>query len=623
MDKKQKILRQYFGYTQFRGAQEELIDAQLSGRDVLGVMPTGGGKSLCYQIPGLLLPGLTLVISPLISLMQDQVLALKSAGVPAAYINSSLTLEQLRQVYRNLRQGCYKILYAAPERLLGEGFLAMAREVPISLVAVDEAHCISQWGQDFRPSYLKIPEFLEALPQRPVVSAYTATATPAVRRDILQYLGLSDPLVKVTDFDRPNLRFEVRTPESKRGQLLTLLALRKDKSGIVYCSTRKEVEAVCAFLQERNFAATRYHAGLSDRERQQNQEDFLFDRKTVMVATNAFGMGIDKSNVAYVIHYNMPQSMESYYQEAGRAGRDGEKAECILLFGKKDIGMAKFLIEKTYEESELPEEERETLKQRDMKRMWAMVDYCQTPTCLRQYILSYFGQYNTPRCGNCGNCSPSAAPGKAEEAPAKPKKSGKLGTKDLTKEAQMVLSCIRRITTALGHSSTVTMAVLVLRGSKDKHLRENGLDSLSTYGLMNAYSREELREIITHLECAGYVTCDKNEIINLTPTAAGVLFRGEPVSVTMDEAELRQRFPLSGTVTADSKLLADLKALRRKIAEKDHVPAFVIFSNATLEDMAVKQPMTMEAFLTVSGVGSLKAQRYGTAFLKELEKHRS
>ena len=618
MDKKLEVLSRHFGYTQFRGAQEELIDAVLSGRDVLGVMPTGGGKSLCYQIPALLLPGITLVISPLISLMQDQVLALKSVGVPAAYLNSSLSLEQQSLVLRNLRQGRYKILYAAPERLLGEGFLAMAREVPISLVAVDEAHCISQWGQDFRPSYLKIPEFLQTLPQRPVVSAYTATATPTVRRDIQKCLNLRNPLVKVTGFDRPNLRFEVRTPDSKRGTLLTLLALRKDKSGIVYCSTRKEVDSVCSFLLDKHFAAARYHAGLPDELRRKNQEDFLYDRKTVMVATNAFGMGIDKSNVSYVIHYNMPQSMESYYQEAGRAGRDGEPAECILLFGKRDIVTAKFLIEKSYEESELSEEDRALLKQQDMKRLWAMVDYCQTPGCLRQYILSYFGQYNTPKCGNCGNC----APPKKEKPPALPETPGTLGTKDITKEAQMVLSCVRRIATALGHNSTVTMTVLVLRGSKDKRLLENKLDGLSTYGLMNAYSREELREIIAQLVEQGYLDCGSGEILEPTPAAAEILFRGRAVTVTMEETALRERFPQSGTVIADSKLLANLKALRKRLAEKEKVPAFVIFSNATLEDMAKKQPKTMDEFLTVSGIGRVKAQRYGTAFLKELEKHR-
>ena len=618
MDKKLEVLSRYFGYTQFRGAQEELIDAVLSGRDVLGVMPTGGGKSLCFQIPALLLPGITLVISPLISLMQDQVLTLKSVGVPAAYLNSSLSLEQQSLVLRNLRQGRYKILYAAPERLLGEGFLAMAREVPISLVAVDEAHCISQWGQDFRPSYLKIPEFLQTLPQRPVVSAYTATATPTVRRDIQKCLNLRNPLVKVTGFDRPNLRFEVRTPDSKRGTLLTLLALRKDKSGIVYCSTRKEVDSVCSFLLDKHFAAARYHAGLPDELRRKNQEDFLYDRKTVMVATNAFGMGIDKSNVSYVIHYNMPQSMESYYQEAGRAGRDGEPAECILLFGKRDIVTAKFLIEKSYEESELSEEDRALLKQQDMKRLWAMVDYCQTPGCLRQYILSYFGQYNTPKCGNCGNC----APPKKEKPPALPETPGTLGTKDITKEAQMVLSCVRRIATALGHNSTVTMTVLVLRGSKDKRLLENKLDGLSTYGLMNAYSREELREIIAQLVEQGYLDCGSGEILEPTPAAAEILFRGRAITVTMEENALRERFPQSGTVIADSKLLANLKALRKRLAEKEKVPAFVIFSNATLEDMAKKQPKTMDEFLTVSGIGRVKAQRYGTAFLKELEKHR-
>ena len=374
VDRKLEILQKYFGYPQFRGAQEALIDAQTTGRDAFGVMPTGGGKSLCYQIPALMLPGITLVISPLISLMQDQVLALKTAGIPAAYLNSSLTPEQLRAVYRNLRRGMYKIVYVAPERLTGEGFLSLCRELPISLVAVDEAHCISQWGPDFRPSYLRIPEFLEQLPRRPVVSAYTATATPTVRQDILQNLRLQDPLVMVTGFDRPNLRFEVRKPDSKRGELLTLLALRKGKSGIVYCSTRKEVEAVCVFLQEKKFAATRYHAGLSDEERKQNQEDFLYDRKTVMVATNAFGMGIDKSNVSFVIHYNMPQNMEGYYQEAGRAGRDGEKAECILLFGKRDIGTANFFIQKTYEESELPQEDKELQRQRDQERLDGIPD---------------------------------------------------------------------------------------------------------------------------------------------------------------------------------------------------------------------------------------------------------
>ena len=619
MDAKHELLSRYFGYSEFRGGQEALIDAQLAGRDAFGIMPTGGGKSICYQLPALMLPGVSLVISPLISLMQDQVLALKSAGVPAAYINSSLSMEQQRLVYQNLRRGRYKIVYVAPERLQAEGFAALARELDISLVAVDEAHCISQWGQDFRPSYLKIPEFLQSLPRRPVLSAFTATATPLVQQDIVRLLGLRSPLKIVTGFDRPNLRFEVRCPESKRAELLTLLALRKGQSGIVYCSTRKEVERICELLESKRFAATRYHAGLPDRERQQNQEDFLFDRKTVMVATNAFGMGIDKSNVSYVIHYNMPQSLEAYYQEAGRAGRDGEKAQCILLFGKKDILTAKFFIQKSYEESELPEEERERVREQDLRRLYKMIDYCQTSGCLRQFILNYFGQPQNGPCGNCGNCAPTRKKetGKKPESPAR---TGRMVTKDITREAQMVLSCVHRIKDALGHNGTVTMTVRVLRGMRDKRLLELDLDRLSTYGLMASYSRTEIRAIIARLKASGLLDCEKNEIISLTPAASGVLFRGKPVMITLDEAEMGEKFPRSGTVETDSRLLAALKALRSRLAKEEKVPAYVIFSNATLEDMAGKAPKTMEQFLEVSGVGEVKAHRYGKAFLDEIKK---
>ena len=619
MDAKHELLSRYFGYSEFRGGQEALIDAQLAGRDAFGIMPTGGGKSICYQLPALMLPGVSLVISPLISLMQDQVLALKSAGVPAAYINSSLSMEQQRLVYQNLRRGRYKIVYVAPERLQAEGFAALARELDISLVAVDEAHCISQWGQDFRPSYLKIPEFLQSLPRRPVLSAFTATATPLVQQDIVRLLGLRSPLKIVTGFDRPNLRFEVRCPESKRAELLTLLALRKGQSGIVYCSTRKEVERICELLESKLFAATRYHAGLPDRERQQNQEDFLFDRKTVMVATNAFGMGIDKSNVSYVIHYNMPQSLEAYYQEAGRAGRDGEKAQCILLFGKKDILTAKFFIQKSYEESELPEEERERVREQDLRRLYKMIDYCQTSGCLRQFILNYFGQPQNGPCGNCGNCAPTRKKetGKKPESPAR---TGRMVTKDITREAQMVLSCVHRIKDALGHNGTVTMTVRVLRGMRDKRLLELDLDRLSTYGLMASYSRTEIRAIIARLKASGLLDCEKNEIISLTPAASGVLFRGKPVMITLDEAEMGEKFPRSGTVETDSRLLAALKALRSRLAKEEKVPAYVIFSNATLEDMAGKAPKTMEQFLEVSGVGEVKAHRYGKAFLDEIKK---
>ena len=619
MDRKHAILKRYFGYDSFRGGQEALIDAQISGRDVFGVMPTGGGKSLCYQIPALMLEGVTLVISPLISLMQDQVLALKNAGIPAAYINSSLSPEQLWLVYRNLRDGRYRIVYVAPERLLAEGFLAAARTLKLSLVAVDEAHCISQWGQDFRPSYLKIVEFLNALPRRPVVSAFTATATPLVRQDIIRILELQNPLELVTGFDRPNLRFEVRTPDSKKAELLTLLALRKDKSGIVYCSTRKAVEEICQLLLDRNFHATRYHAGLTDEERKENQEDFLYDRKTVMVATNAFGMGIDKSNVSYVIHYNMPQSLEAYYQEAGRAGRDGGKADCILLFGKKDILTAEFFIKKNFEESELPQEEKERVRDADLKRLDKMIGYCETAGCLRRFILAYFGQELKKRCGNCGNCARMTARDERKQKKIAPIPMERI-TKDITKECQMVLSCLRRVEDALGHPSTVTMTVRTLRGSMDKRILEEKLDALSTYGLMAGFSQQEVREIIVLLRDRGFLRYDKDEIVALTGAASGILFRGERVEVTLGKEQMQEKFPMSGTVGVDSKLLTALKALRTRLAQEANIPAYVIFSNATLNDMALKAPRNMKEFLTVDGVGEIKAQRYGKAFLNIIRK---
>ena len=418
-----EVLRQYFGFSSFREGQQTLIDAVLAGRDVLGVMPTGGGKSLCYELPALLLPGLTLVISPLISLMKDQVMALQNAGIPAGCIHSAMSVEELREAYRDTRFGAYKILYIAPERLLTDGFCALAQELEISLLAVDEAHCISQWGQDFRPSYLKILDFLQKLPRRPALAAFTATATAQVRSDIVRILQLQDPVTVVTGFDRPNLRFEVLRPQDKRRALLELLEERRDKSGIVYCATRKGVEQICELLQSSGFAASRYHAGLSPDERRQNQEDFICDRCTVMVATNAFGMGIDKSNVSYVIHCNMPKSVEAYYQEAGRAGRDGAPADCILLFSPGDITTAKYLILNQTENDELTDEERQAVQAQDLIRLEQMTGYCKTTGCLRGYLLDYFGQPHAPRCENCGNCQ------------------AEYDLQDLTREAQMILSC--------------------------------------------------------------------------------------------------------------------------------------------------------------------------------------
>ena len=598
MEAKESILQRVFGYSAFRGGQEALIDAQLQGRDAFGIMPTGGGKSLCYQIPALLLEGVTLVISPLISLMRDQVMALKNAGVAAAYINSSLTPAQIRLVYRNIQSGMYKIIYVAPERLLTDGFLEAIQARKVSLVTVDEAHCISQWGQDFRPSYLKIVDFLNILTPRPVVSAFTATATETVRQDIAQILQLRDPLRVVTGFDRPNLRFEVRRPKQKLPALIDLVQQRRDKAGIVYCATRKAVEEVCENLQLNGIAATRYHAGLPDEERRDNQEDFLYDRKTVMVATNAFGMGIDKSNVSYVIHYNMPQSLESYYQEAGRAGRDGAEAECILLYAPGDVQTAKYLIQHPALSGELSQEELEQKQRLDLERLDVMVNYCKTQECLRGYILDYFGQEHESFCGNCSNCSTET-----EE-------------RDITDQARMILSCVQRMSAKLGYSLGLTSVVRTLLGSRDKRLLQLGLDKLGSYGMLRKLGKDDLRAMAENLESQGYLETDPvHGGISLTQKAQGVLFEGKTVSMRLPKAEASA--PVSSPIGGgqDPNLLAMLKRLRWKIAMQESVPAYIIFSNATLEDMARKAPTTLEAFAKVNGVGSVKVKRFGEVFV--------
>ncbi len=598
METKESILQRVFGYSAFRGGQEALIDAQLQGRDAFGIMPTGGGKSLCYQIPALLLEGVTLVISPLISLMRDQVMALKNAGVAAAYINSSLTPAQIRLVYRNIQSGMYKIIYVAPERLLTDGFLEAIQARKVSLVTVDEAHCISQWGQDFRPSYLKIVDFLNILTPRPVVSAFTATATETVRQDIAQILQLRDPLRVVTGFDRPNLRFEVQRPKQKLPALIDLVQQRRDKAGIVYCATRKAVEEVCENLQLNGIAATRYHAGLPDEERRDNQEDFLYDRETVMVATNAFGMGIDKSNVSYVIHYNMPQSLESYYQEAGRAGRDGAEAECILLYAPGDVQTAKYLIQHPALSGELFQEELEQKQRLDLERLDVMVNYCKTQECLRGYILNYFGQEHESFCGNCSNCSTET-----EE-------------RDITDQARMILSCVQRMSAKLGYSLGITSVVRTLLGSRDKRLLQLGLDKLGSYGMLRKLGKDDLRAMAENLESQGYLETDPvHGGISLTQKAQGVLFEGKTVSMRLPKAEASA--PVSSPIGGgqDPNLLAMLKRLRRKIAMQESVPAYIIFSNATLEDMARKAPTTLEAFAKVNGVGSVKVKRFGEVFV--------
>ncbi|MEG1241603.1 MAG: DNA helicase RecQ [Oscillospiraceae bacterium] len=605
---KQEILKQYFGHEQFRNGQAELIDALVSGRDVLGVMPTGAGKSACYQIPALLLPGITLVISPLISLMKDQVAALTLAGIPSAFINSSLSAAEYRYVFDEAESGAYKIIYVAPERLTAGDFLRFARQAKISLVAVDEAHCISQWGQDFRPGYLKISDFIDQLPVRPALGAFTATATTEVKADIIRSLRLKNALSVTTGFDRENLFFEVRSPKSKPTALLDLMRRNKDKSGIIYCSTRATVERVCDTLQEKGYPATRYHAGLSDEERRQNQEDFVYDRSPIIVATNAFGMGIDKSNVSFVVHYNMPKNLESYYQEAGRAGRDGERADCVLFFSAGDIHTAKFLIENSADTTENDPQKREALQQRDLERLAVMTGYCKTHSCLRAYILRYFGEICEDSCGNCGNC-------KAE-----------FSLEDITIEAQKILSCVARV--ERGNFSIGAAAyIAILRGSRGEKVTRLGFDKLPTYGIMSDTSTAKLRDIIDFLLDEGYLfsTPEKYPVIKLPEKAGELLYHGARLEMPVKhqlaadkaEAPRRRRAQLSVELSPhEEDLFTQLKELRLQLAQEANVPSYVIFSNATLADMCAKKPKNLREFLEVNGVGNVKSQLYADAFLQ-------
>ncbi len=603
---KYDVLKRFFGYSSFRSGQEELIDAQMEGRDVLGVMPTGGGKSLCYQIPAILMPGITLVVSPLISLMKDQVMALKAAGIPAAYINSSLSMGQINRVYQNLLEGRYKIVYIAPERLMTEGFLSTAQRLRISLLAVDEAHCISQWGQDFRPSYLRISEFVGKLRRRPVVSAFTATATERVRRDIERSLGLDRPLRIVTGFDRQNLRFEVIKPKKKDEALLALVSERAEKSGIVYCSTRRDVESVWRMLRGAGFAATRYHAGLTEEERRNNQDDFIYDGCNIMVATNAFGMGIDKSNVSYVIHYNMPQSIESYYQEAGRAGRDGSDADCILLYSARDIRTAQFLIEHSGGSEELTEPEQSKVTEQALKRLGEMVGYCETDRCLRGYILDYFGQKHPKTCGNCGNCD------------------GSFSERDITEEAGAVFECVRLVRERIGYSLGSAKIMKTLRGGRDKETLALGLDRLPVYGRLRGVSSDALREMMESLKTQGYLRVDPvHGALFLTPRAEDAVRRHETVTMRVrgKSADSSSSAKRTAAGTEEDGLYAALRDLRYRAAKEEGVPAFMVFSNATLRDMAAKKPTTESEMLSVAGVGQKKLQLYGKRFTEEIKRY--
>lgn len=598
----EEILKEYFGHSSFRGRQKELVDALLEGRDVLGVMPTGAGKSVCYQVPALLVPGLTLVISPLISLMKDQVGALEQAGIPAACLNSALSADEQRAVFARAYRGELRLLYAAPERLDSPGLRALFERVPLAFVAVDEAHCISQWGQDFRPSYGRIVDFLASVPERPPVGAFTATATEAVRQDIVNLLGLKDPLVCVSGFDRPNLTFITEKPRDKREHLITLLRERMGQSGIVYCSTRKAVDEVHELLTARGFAAGRYHAGLDAAMRRDSQDDFLFDRISVMVATNAFGMGIDKSNVSFVIHYNMPQNIESYYQEAGRAGRDGSPADCILLYSPGDVRTCEFLIEHGHDDDreELDEATKQTLLARDRERLRQMTFYATTTDCLRRFLLKYFGEQAPLSCDNCSNCLTN------------------FELVDATLEAQKIVSCVYRLHQR-GRAVGKGMIADILRGADTDRIRQNDFATLSTYGIMKDDSLKHIRDLLDRLLEAGYLVSTGGEypVVKLCAKSDDIIRKRLPFAVKLP----RDKRKKEGREIVQGGLYEALRALRAEIAAREKAPAYVIFSNATLQDMCRRQPITEGELLEVSGVGRAKADKYGDEFLACIKKH--
>ncbi len=601
MSDKLSVLKDYFGHDSFRDGQEQIVDALLDGRDALCIMPTGAGKSMCYQIPALLFDGVTIVVSPLISLMKDQVGSLVQSGVPAAYINSSLSYPQFLRVLSNVEHGKYKIIYVAPERLLTDGFLDTCKKIKISMVAVDEAHCVSQWGQDFRPSYLKIISFVESLANRPIVGAFTATATNDVKEDIKKILRLENPFEITTGFDRPNLFFGVIKSSSKDEKLIDLIRERGDRSGIVYCATRKNVESVCELLCDNGFSAARYHAGLDEYERRKNQEDFVFDRKNIIVATNAFGMGIDKSNVTYVIHYNMPKNIESYYQEAGRAGRDGGEADCILLYSPKDVRLNRFMIENSEGNDELTIEENEQIRERDFERLKYMTFYSTTNDCLRGFILRYFGGEKKAYCGKCSNCLSVHK------------------LVDVTIDAQKIMSCIART----GQRYGKTVICDVLKGSKSEKILKAELNNQSTYGIMKEVTARHIFGTIDFLAEKEYISSDnETEVLKLLPKSRDVLFGRERLvmkKVENSEKVVKTHRP---EVPVNSDLLDALKTLRKGIASKKSVPAYVIFTDATLIDMCKKCPETPDEMLEVSGVGRTKLEKFGKQFLEEIAKFR-
>ena len=619
-----QILKTYFGYDSFREGQEEIINTILDGRDALAIMPTGAGKSLCYQIPALLLPGITLVVSPLISLMQDQVKSLNEAGIHAAYINSSLTEGQISKALSFAARGVYKIIYVAPERLETASFLAFALHTPISMVTVDEAHCISQWGQDFRPSYLKIVDFVKQLPGAPILSAFTATATEVVKNDIARILELKNPSIVVTGFDRKNLYYQVEhlTGKQKDAFIISYITNHANESGIIYCATRKNVDALYEILLKQGISVTRYHAGMNTDVRKESQDDFIYDRAQIVIATNAFGMGIDKSNVRFVIHYNMPQSMENYYQEAGRAGRDGEPAECILLFSPQDVMISKMLLgSKDFEGMDFTETEQ--VRHQDARRLQLMEGYCMTTSCLRNYILEYFGETTDQPCDNCGNCHQE------------------FDEIDMTQDAKWVIGCITEMHGRYGQA----LVIGTLLGSKKARLRDIGATSYNCYGQLQNRTENELRLLISQMIRQGYVIQTDGEYSVLKVGNISELQKNtrilvkkfkekEKISISKKrKASYKKSYFENENTSGSSNTASDssslnaakksdlfeaLRQLRLQIAREESVPPYIVFTDKTLINMCEKLPQTEAEMLDVSGVGQNKLQKYGQRFLQEI-----
>ncbi len=584
MNRAIEILKSFYGYSEFRKGQENIINEIINGNDVVAIMPTGGGKSICYQIPALILEGLTVVISPLISLMKDQVDAINSIGIESAYINSTLSQQEIDIIFNYVREGHIKILYVAPERLESMEFLNLISNVEVSQVAVDEAHCVSQWGHDFRSSYKFIGKFINLLKKRPVVSAFTATATNEVREDIVNLLELRNPKIFVSGFDRDNLKIVIEKGVNKDHYILDYIKDNKDSSGIIYCSTRKEVDSLCELINSRGIDCTKYHAGLSDMERKQNQEDFVYDKIGVMVATNAFGMGIDKPNIRYVIHNNMPKNIEGYYQEIGRAGRDGEDSECILLFSPGDVQTQKYIIETGTLNLQR--------KFNELSKLQTMMDLVHSNGCYRKFILNYFGESLQDDCNNCSNCHIDGE------------------MVDKTLDAQKVLSCVYRMKRPYG----IGVIVDVLKASKNKKLMELGLDKISTYGIMKNYTKDGLKEFINTLISHRYIDYGgEYPVVTLNSNSKDIL-TGKTKVMFKEKRKVEK-------VSTNNELFDILRGLRREIASEEGVPPYIVFGDNTLKEMSLRMPLKSSQLIEINGVGEKKIQRYGEPFLKKIKEY--